>query len=613
MNSSQPKKRIGNNWSLTTKITIAFLFAALLPLIFISIFQLFVGSNLLEDMANEELQLLSFGVAGRLDQLFDDNNVAALQMSNDATVKDILANPDDAETKAIAEERFQQLLESNPYYEFVYLMDADGLTLVSRQLEGLPSVEGKNFKDREYFLRAREGFQHIDVLVGRVSKELGFYFTAPVYNQYNQVIGVAAIKLKGTAVTEMINSINEKSKNASVFLVDFNGIVVSAPEHRPDWQLKGLKELDQKVQGEVEERFVMEQSLQYIGKSELEEIVDVDSGILVYYDEVKNDNHIVGYQSTMNLHWIVGVSLSENVFMEPIINLALQSAVGGAILSAVVVILAVILARGIARPVNKLAYVAQEVEDEKPFTPNDVADVTVLGDEVGHLARVFSDMVLALRARMAELRTIHEISQKISASVELTDTLSDIVESLGNVVDFDAAEICLYDAKDKDLELYVTNVEVMSDDETVEKISYNPKKDYFPHLFTQETALMVTNIEEYDKHNLTTQRSWDIYNPKSYLGIAFRHGKKVVGTIEMVNSQIDGFSDDNIRIIESISLNAATAIHNAQEVKDRERRLMNMEIVVDDSRVDEELDTVTGRDFFKSLRKKAKSRRSQSE
>lgn len=611
MNSSQPKKRIGNNWSLTTKITIAFLFAALLPLIIISIFQLFVGSSLLEDMANEELHLLSFGVAGRLDQLFDDNNVAALQMSSDPTVKNILENPEDEDAKIVAEARFQRLLDSNPYYEFVYLMDAEGLTLVSRQLEGLPTVEGKNFRDREYFIRAREGFQHIDVLVGRISKELGFYFTAPVYNDYNQVIGVAAIKLKGLAVTEMINSINEESKNASVFLVDFDGIVVSAPEHRPDWQLKGLKELDSKVQSQVEERFVMEQALSYVGIPELEELTEYDTGILEYYDDGQDDYHIVGYQSTNNLNWIVGVSLSKNVFMEPIFDLAMQSAVGGAILSALVVILAIILARGIARPINELAHVAQNVEEDKPFAPADVADVTVLGDEVGHLARVFSNMVLALRARMAELRTIHDISQKISASVDLSDTLREIVDSLGNVINFDAAEICLYDAKDKDLELYLTNVEVMSDDETVEKVTFSPKKDYFPRLFTHESAMTVADIEEFDKYKLSTPRSWDAYNPKSYLGIAFRHGKKVVGTIEMINSKPNGFNEDNSRIIESIALNAATAINNAQEVKDRERRLMNMEIVVDEGRVDDKITSVTGRDFFKSIKKRASERRSQ--
>ena len=602
MNSSQPKRKFGNNWSLITKITISFLIAALLPLLFISVYLLFAGSALLEDLAKEELHLHSFGVAGRIDQLFDDNKVAASQMSTDPTVKNILTNPEDEQAKAEAEERFQDLLNSNPYYEYIYLMDADGLTLVSQQLEGLPTVEGKNFRDREYFLRAREGFEHIDALVGRVSKELGFYFTKPVYGDYNKVIGVAAIKLKGTAVTEMINGINDESTTASVFLVDFDGFVVSAPEHRPDWLLKGLKVLSPEEAKAVEERFVLDEALRYVGIPELVELVENDAGILEYFDTIQDDNHIVGYQKTENLSWVVGVSLSKAVFMAPIFDLARQSTIAGAILSAVVVLLAVVLARGIARPVNKLAKVAEDVEDEKPFAPADIADITSLGDEVGNLARVFSNMVLALRARMAELQTIHDISHKIAASVDLTDTLSEIVDSLGNVIEFDAAEICLYDAKDKDLELYLTNVEVMSDDETVEKISYNPKKDFFPPLFADQDAMVVTNIEEYDKHTLTTPRSWDAYEPKAYLGIALRHGKKVVGTIEMVNSHLNGFSEDNSRIIESIALNAATAIHNAQEVKNRERRLMNMEIVVDNERVDEELETVTGRDFFKSIK-----------
>jgi HAMP domain-containing protein len=610
MSSSQPKKRLGNNWSLTTKITIAFLVASLLPLIFISAYQLIAGSVLLEDMANEELHLSSFGTAGRIDQLFEDNKVAALQLSSDPTVINILTNPDDTQAKAEAEARFQDLLESNPYYEFVYLMDVEGLTLVSRQLEGLPSVEGRNFKDREYFLRAREGFQHIDALVGRVSQELGFYFTAPVYNEFNQVIGVAAIKLQGVAVTEMINRINEESKSASVFLVDFDGVVVSAPEHRPDWRLKGLQALTADKEKVVEERFVLDEALLYVGIPELTELMEYDSGILDYYDDLNGDYHIVGYQATENLNWVVGVSLSESVFMEPIFNLARQSAIAGAILSAIVVLLAVILARGIARPVNKLAKVAQDVEEDKPFAPEDIADVTLLGDEVGHLARVFSKMVLALRARMAELRTIHDISHKIAGSVDLTDTLSEIVDSLSHVIDFDATEICLYDDKEKDLELYLTNVGVMSDDETVEKVSYNPKNDYFPRLFGSQDAMVISNIEEYVEHSFTTQRSWDAYNPNSYLGIALWHGKKVVGTIEMINSHPNGFSEDNSRIIESIALNAASAIHNAQEVKNRERRLMNMEIVVDDESVDEELKIVTGRDFFQSIKKKAKARRS---
>ncbi len=604
MERSDHTKRIGNNWSLMKKIAIAFLLAALVPLIFISAFQLFLGTDILEGMAADELEHLSIGVAGRFDQLLEDNKVAATQLSSDPTVVAILLDPTDNEAKAAAEARFQKILESNTYYEYVYLLDADGTAIVSIQQDGLPTVEGRSFRDRQYFLRAREGFHHLDALVGRESKKLGFYFTAPVYNEYNQVMGVAAIKLQGESITEMFNSINAKSKSVSVFLVDHDGVVVSAPEDQTDWYLKGVAELSPEDEEIVEARFVMDEPLQYVGIPELADLLGSDEGILGFVDPQSNEAYIVGYQATDNLSWVTGVAMSEAIFMEPISDLAWKSALSAVVMIALVFLLAIFMARGIAQPIMKLARAAERVERGESFAPADITSVMSLGDEVGHLARVFSDMVLALRARMAELQTIYEIGQKISSSVELSDTLQDVVSSLGNVIDFDAAEICLYDAQDKELERYVTRDDVMSDDETVQKVTYSPKKDYFPRLFTDSHGLLVADIAAFEKYTLTSARSWDVFEPKSYLGVSLRYRGRVVGTIELVNSQVDGFSEGNLRILESISIQAAVAISNAQEVRNRERRLINMEIVVDESRVDEELTTVTETDFFKSLKEK---------
>ncbi len=614
MSSSNPAESKGRNRSLTTKLSLAFLLAALLPLLIIALYQLLIGISILEDMAIDELDLLSLGVAGRFDQLLDDNLIAAVQLSSDPSVIGALKNPDDEATLVEANWRAAKVLESNPHYEYVYLMDAEGISIVSQQLEGLPSVVDSVFRDRQYFINAREGRPHIDALVGRVSKKLGFYFTSPVYGEYNQVIGVAAIKVQGEAVTELINTFNEKSVSVSAFLADYDGVVVSAPEDKPDWQLKGLVELSPVDQEAVEARFVMDDPLSYVGIPELAELYENgNEGILFYDDPNDYNSYIVGYKQTEKLNWVVGVSMSDDVFMIPILDLAFQTSIGAISLTIIVVLGAVVLARRIARPINKLASAAQDVEDDKPFAPEDIADVMSLRDEVGHLARVFSNMVLALRARMAELQTIYEIGQKITSSVDLTDTLSDVVDSLSNVIDFDAAEICLYDDRKDNLELYVTNVTVMSDDETVKKPTYNPQKDYFPLLFTEPHGVMVANITEFTDQKLTSKRSWDAFDPQSYLGVSLRNRGRVVGTIEMVSSQESGFSKDNRRILESISIQAAVAISNAQEVKERERRLMNMEIVVDDSRVDEEISTVTGTGFFQSLKKRISERKSQEE
>ncbi|MEA3350978.1 MAG: cache domain-containing protein, partial [Chloroflexota bacterium] len=495
-------------------------------------------------------------------------------------------------------------------YEYVYLLDTDGLVLVSIQREGLPSIEGNFYWDRNYFLQAREGNTYIDALVGRSSKQLGFYFTAPVFDAQNDVVGVVAIKLKGDAITDVINTFNEKSGSVSAFLVDYQGIVVSAPTFHPQWHLQGLAKLSPDDKAEAEKRFVMDTPLSYIGIPELGVFMGADSGIVDYDDPENDQSYIVGHQVTENLNWVVGVTMPSSEFMTPILKLVLRVAIGGVILMGIVAFMAIRLARGIARPVTKLAGIAQDVEEDKPFNPENISDVMALGDEIGHLARVFSNMVLALRARMAELQTIYEIGNKISSNIELTDTLSDVIDSLSNVIDFDAAEICLYNRRKENLSLYLTNNEIMSADETVTKHTYDPDKDYFPHLLEERHGLLVQDIVTFEEYILTTQRSWDMIQPKSYLGVSLRDKGNVVGTIEMVNSSIDGFNQDNLRILESISIQAAVAISNAREVKERERRLKNMEIVVDESKVDEHIHALTNSDFFQTIKEKAKQRRS---
>ncbi len=604
------KLSIGNNWPLTTKITIAFLLAALIPSLGVSLYQLNIGSSLLQYMAEGELNLLASGVAGRLDQLFEDTKVAVEQVSTDPAVSRILMEPVSEEAQTAVESRFWDILRSNPDYEYVYLLAEDGVAIVSIQQPGLPSIQGSKFDNRQYFQEAIAGYSYIDALVGRSSKKLGFYFSAPVMDANEGILGVAIIKLKGSAITNITNNFDDESGVISVFLVDGDGIVVSAPSYAPDWRLKGIIDLPSETIKVVEDRFVMETPLEFLNIPELGDLMNTEDNLTEYYDESMNSDYIIGYQATENLAWIVGVSMSDVYFREPIVNLAWQTGIAILALIAIIVFLAFSLGRGIARPVAKLADVAQDVEDDKPFSPNDIADVMALGDEVGHLARVFSAMVLALRARMAELETIYEIGNKISSSVDLTDTLSDVIDSLGNVIDFEAAEICLYDERDKQLLLYVTRDDVFSDDDTVEKIVYSPKNDYFPRLFTDRHGLLVPDMDAYDKYQMSTPRSWDAYKPKSYLGVPLRNRQRVVGTIELISSVVNAFSDDNCRILESISIQAAVALSNAQEVRERERRLVNMEISVDEGRVEQELDSITNRPFFKELIKKVGKKRS---
>ena len=132
-------------------------------------------------------------IAKQLDQLFFDGQVAAGQISGDYEVNRYLKTPDSAELRTSIVQSFDGILAANDDYEYIYLLDAFGNTLISRQWGSLPSIEGRDLSDRAYFRRAINGEPYIDVLVGRSSKRLGFYFSNPVADENEQPMGVCLL------------------------------------------------------------------------------------------------------------------------------------------------------------------------------------------------------------------------------------------------------------------------------------------------------------------------------------------------------------------------------------------------------------------------------------
>lgn len=64
----------------------------------------------------------------------------------------------------------------------------------------------------------------------------------------------------------------------------------------------------------------------------------------------------------------------------------------------------VFIARSMAKPIQRMAEAAQQVENEVDFDPKTLEDISVHPDEIGKLSRVFSDMVVALQAREKKLK-----------------------------------------------------------------------------------------------------------------------------------------------------------------------------------------------------------------
>lgn len=636
------------NWRIFTKLLVVLLALTLVPIVLVTYINSKTSAEALTEQELINLERLAYSTAQRINQLLADNHhfIRLAAASNEVDV--FLENwqHDEAEnSRPLVNQRIEDALNANDTINLVSVFDQNGVVAAHSS----PQYIGQPYSFREYVSTALDGEEYISgILVGVTDNQPGLIGSAPVYRD-SQVVGALSTRIKGhyikdiltgTKQLEGVEYVGAKTSELDVYLVNAQNIIMSHADEDSDWLYQALGSISEEDLAEIQatkklggvcpgvqdncnandkvartpdelkglkplaDQILRAMEASQLGSAEYcrpEDLYKAQSN----QDKCDGKKYIAAFSPVKNPVaegnlFMVVIDQPQSVFLEEINALRTQGFAVALTTVVISVIIAIVVSRTMAKPISQLAQAAKDVEEDRPFEPEDIKEVRSLGDEIGHLARVFSNMVLALRARMAELRTIYEIGNKISESVELTETLSAIIQSLNNVIDFDAAEICIYDSNEDQLLLYVTNERIMSDDETVQKPTYSKQQGFFSHLFKYREAILVSNIDE-AKGSLTSERSWSLIEPKSYLGIALRDKGQVVGTIEMVNKQADNFDENNKRVLESISLQAAVAIRNAREVKERERRLKNMEIVVDESKVEEQVEAITNRGIFKDI------------
>lgn len=640
--------------SIRARLALAFLLASLVPMSLTAYYILQGSLSSVQQSEYAKLQLLAESTAAQLDQLLVDNKYAVLQIAGNTTIiklfdEDLrasqaelqalftqLQNTEAKDKAALAGGRLEELfganqryldasatlekiLVSNPDYEYVYLLDGNGMPIIERRRDTEPTIIGLGLKDRAYFSEPYlNGKDYIDPLVGRNSKRLGFYFSSPIINEANQPVGVVVIKMKGEAITDIVNTFTVGQRGYA-FLVDQDGVIVSHPD--ANWRKKSFAPLDAETSVRVGQRFVIDGCTATACEVPSLDIPALADAIktqafgqaIEYVLPVSQTLQITSFHPTAQLGWVVGINEPKDEFLAPVRRLQTQSIVIVLLVGVAVAIAALLLARGISGPIRTLARSAQRVEQGQSFAPQDLAGVVAKGDEVGHLAGVFSDMVVALRARMAELRTIYEIGTTISSSVDLDETLNYIITTIKTVVPYDAAEIALYD---KSTNTMVQHIAAGSKASGSDSASYPVDASYIGLLMKQRSGILIADTRRFMEAPPPNSPTWESTRPLSYLGIPLVYNNAVIGTIELFSKQPDGFTQDNLRMLESIAIQAAVVVHNAQEVRQRESQLKaqisELKIEIDAAKRSKQVEEIVSTDFFQDLMQKASIARNRS-
>jgi HAMP domain-containing protein len=237
-------------------------------------------------------------------------------------------------------------------------------------------------------------------------------------------------------------------------------------------------------------------------------------------------------------------------------------------------------------------------------------------DEIGVASAGFNRMIESLKRRDVELRTIYQISQDITASLELEQTLRTVLEQVRQMIPYDGAEIYLYDREADVLRVRACagRSKMRVDDEGRTCLL---GEGYAGWIGEQRRSLLVPDVDACQDPRPATRQIADEPAPSategmvmnSYLGVPLLVGQSLVGTLELASACKRAFDEHTRQLLETIAPQAAIAIENAVQVLERERRLQEeiaqLRIQIDESRLARQVSEITETDYFQELQKRA--------
>ncbi len=386
------------SWPLVVKMTMAMVLAALLPMLMTAYYNLNGSMSTVSAKEMRNLQRIAGGSAGQVSQLVEDSQNLANYAATEAEFIDYLNRPDEAR-KQLVQAKMANLIRTNPDVALIFLMDPEGLALVSSG----PGVAGNNYKFREYFQQAALGrANRTGILVGSSDGKRGMFYANPIFGAAGKVSGVVVLRIKASSIADILEGITSGT-GRTPFMIDGDGVLIYHPD--PAQLHRSLGVLPAATQRRIaaDKRFaratVDSVDMPLLARAL---IGATAAGSVTYHSTFSGEEEHAGYAPVKGNDWVVGITESRRVFEEPLRKLFLNVLYSVALVGLLFMVLAVLFARSIVRPIARLTAAANALKE------GDYERATIKvtsADEIGRLARTFNVMIDVLRQRDREKRS----------------------------------------------------------------------------------------------------------------------------------------------------------------------------------------------------------------
>ncbi len=385
------------SWPIAVKMTLAMVATALLPMVITAYYNL---NATLDNVARNELrnlEQLAQSTAGRLAQLIGDSRNLANYLGTDDDFVRFLSKPPTDAGKAELKAKLEGLIKANPDVQLAMVFDTSGTAVVSSD----PQVMGRNFKFREYFKVAMEGRPFMTgIVVGAVAGAAGVFYSQPVFAADGKtVIGTVVLRILAEPMGRILKGAQAGGERTP-FLVDEDSVIVLHPDEKMLYS--SLAPLKRETLEEIiaDQRF-RRQKIETVNQPDLARAMmgAKERGNVSYFSNASKREEIAGFSPVPGTGWVMAVSESRDYFAAPLNQLFYNVLVSVVVVGAVFVLLAMLFARTIVKPIERLTTAAHALKSGDyakaniPVTSN---------DEVGQLARTFNVMIDVLRQRERE-------------------------------------------------------------------------------------------------------------------------------------------------------------------------------------------------------------------
>lgn len=172
-------------------------------------------------------------------------------------------------------------------------------------------------------------------------------------------------------------------------------------------------------------------------------------------------------------------------------------------------------------------------------------------------------------ASISILRVITDFGQAVAANLRLNDTLSAVLDNIGRLLIADILEVQIWDASKQVLipfryEQYPDGLH------KVTRASNSAFGNLSNALIEERKTIFLPNLdpESRELSNGFIERG-SVY---SYIGVPLLVGDDLVGTLEAGQLSPDGFSQQEVELLQLLAGQAANAIHNAMLFETEQRR-----------------------------------------